>query len=650
MILSLLALTASATQPAAPAPCGPSVTSVYEMVDYDGHRTIWAPGLFCDNKLTLMSMKDGELTVNPDGTGSFAGTAEVLQGGDCGNYAFDGTTWDVSYGIDPKALNTVDKDPNGNPWQLGLVVSGSMKDTATGNQEITFTNKPSSRLYGHQVGLGANPIDNDNEWGGAFWFDYSFAHPAGTTRTGHGDFNFDLTCNRTITGCPTSGDLGVEDFNVHVCHDFSASGSDSQGAMAVGGSATISGYGVASKSASNGIGLTVGATLTATSGQVYNGDAEAGSCSIDPSFNVLNGSQSCMVTGAGADCTDVCQTSNYIASLATNNCTVTPKKWGGVQVDVSGDPAVCDFDTDAIAAKFAEGWVWKGWINGITINGNNADTVIINVTGHEDIWGKTGSFNLNGVSANAIVWNFGCSNDICSTKTPWELSNVGIKGSLMAPDCDVEFKNGHIDGQYIVNDHTGGGQFHDFVFDGDICPPTPATTFKKGVGVRFRSFGNTGGDEVYLGVSDLGQAGNRTASNKTWSVPGSYDFTFTYDAVNDELTQTIDGGPNLTFSNVSTELANAAGNAPTCSNTDFNALEIVVADRDANSQVNLLDLEVDGNLLGDYLGNDDFSATVVNGSFDTGFTIEGTVELANGSFSNSQELSRVELLVGCLVP
>jgi hypothetical protein len=75
---------------------------------------------------------------------------------------------------------------------------------------------------------------------------------------------------------------------------------------------------------------------------------------------------------------------------------------------------------------------------------------------------------------------------------------------------------------------------------------TTSTTLApvKIAGVRYRSFANTGGDEIYLGTGDLGVAANRTAEQVTWVKPGTYDFTFTYDPGVPELRTTVLGVGN----------------------------------------------------------------------------------------------------------
>jgi hypothetical protein len=156
----------------------------------------------------------------------------------------------------------------------------------------------------------------------------------------------------------------------------------------------------------------------------------------------------------------------------------------------------------------------------------------------------------------------------------------------------------------------------------------------KVAGVRFRSFGNTGGNEIYIGLGDLGVGSNRVEKGYTWTKPGSYPITFTYDPTALTLATTGDFG-TLTY-NLAAPLS------------PMDSCEIIVADRDTGSQVDFVDVSYNGVALDpdDFIGNDGFAAyPLAFDGLDDGFTFEGTVEIS-GPFSTSQEKSRVEILCG----
>ncbi len=167
-------------------------------------------------------------------------------------------------------------------------------------------------------------------------------------------------------------------------------------------------------------------------------------------------------------------------------------------------------------------------------------------------------------------------------------------------------------------------------------------------GARYRSFNNTGGSEIFLGVPDLGVGGNRNETNATW-VSGLNTITWTLDRGTDSMTATLSnsaGNWNLTYPNLSTQIA-VLGKTFTLDDLDI--MQIDVANRDSGTTVNLLDITLDAvPLVPDDIitANPSFTTWMVfDYDFSVGFTITATIELG-GSFSNSQELSRVELKVG----
>lgn len=159
--------------------------------------------------------------------------------------------------------------------------------------------------------------------------------------------------------------------------------------------------------------------------------------------------------------------------------------------------------------------------------------------------------------------------------------------------------------------------------------------------VRYRSFGNTGGDEIYLGVHDLGVAGNRTAAQFSWTKPGTYDVEMTL--ASGVLSTSVSDGTSTTLTYGST----IGGPAAPC--TAWDALEVVVLNRDVGTTVNLNGLTVDGIPVDqDFVGGSSFATGTwtVTYAFGSDFTVRGQIELA-GTFSTSQELSKVQLVVGC---
>lgn len=177
------------------------------------------------------------------------------------------------------------------------------------------------------------------------------------------------------------------------------------------------------------------------------------------------------------------------------------------------------------------------------------------------------------------------------------------------------------------------------------------------IAIRYRSFGNTGGDEVYLGANGLGDPLNRVAQDFGATPWGAVNLVnFTYDKVNDRLIGTIDIGDNgsvdftLIYPNISVRVA-ALG----MSLSNLNIMTINVVCRDAGTTVdyNNVNLTIGSNTYP--LGN--FSSvptqwntwTVAQVDFSQGFTLSGKI-LLSGPFGGSQELSKIEVLVGYSSP
>jgi hypothetical protein len=194
-----------------------------------------------------------------------------------------------------------------------------------------------------------------------------------------------------------------------------------------------------------------------------------------------------------------------------------------------------------------------------------------------------------------------------------------------------------------------------------ITPITdPYAVFTDGtVGVRYKSFGNTGSREIYIGKDDLGIAANRVETDYVWVFPGQYQVVFTNDPV---LTGDLAG---LTLSTTVTPTNGTLGLAKTVTNRVeslpdvINAFKITHADRHTTGQVDFTDVIVNEQMLTDnFIGNiggpivgpapgykystDLFAVKV--------FTISGKLTLSGYFPASGDELSKVELKVGYIYP
>ena len=96
----------------------------------------------------------------------------------------------------------------------------------------------------------------------------------------------------------------------------------------------------------------------------------------------------------------------------------------------------------------------------INITAPSGSTVIINVAGTSDSF-SGGSINLNGISANDVIWNF-------NSATAISISSIAFNGTLLAPDATFTGSWGQLNGQLIVDNAGGTTELHDVLFEGAL--------------------------------------------------------------------------------------------------------------------------------------------------------------------------------------
>lgn len=196
--------------------------------------------------------------------------------------------------------------------------------------------------------------------------------------------------------------------------------------------------------------------------------------------------------------------------------------------------------------------------------------------------------------------------------------------------------------------------------------------------VRFRSFDNTGGHEVYTGVPDVGDSSNRTSMNYSWWY--KQHVTISYDAFSDVLSVSLyhcqrhedddddfaaveSGGPcddddddrnatrsphNLHFPNWSQEVQSILGSQY----SDYNLVNLSVSlyNRD-DGEISFEDVQLNGEPLGGDFNIPPMSLPptvdtwTVSGTCFQDFELKGFI-IRKGDFSNSQELSKMEINIG----
>jgi len=157
-------------------------------------------------------------------------------------------------------------------------------------------------------------------------------------------------------------------------------------------------------------------------------------------------------------------------------------------------------------------------------------------------------------------------------------------------------------------------------------------------GVRYRSFGNTGGAEVFEGTKlGSGTVGvNYVVQNLTWGANNT--ISFTYDPATQTLTSVVNGGTPLVFSGFQPASA-------------INYMKIQVAEQNAGSTVDFNNVSIDGTSIGNFSPPCGAALLcdwkLVGANFSGGFTLTGDIVLT-GTQGTSQENNKVEITLGYL--
>ena len=287
------------------------------------------------------------------------------------------------------------------------------------------------------------------------------------------------------------------DFNVFVFGNNTQTGSDAEGRIAVGGDADFTGgtswggFTIASSLGNNTTNLVVGGDLKnnnhslkgnaivggdmkwqnpSISGNVaVNGDANflggggeiKGTISVAGEYKAPNYYQSASNSSTSLPFSFsevqsyLTDQSNYLASLAETGTTVF--NYGLILTAADPHATFVTFHVTAEQMAAAKHY-------GLTINAPQGATVVVNVSGTATSMESMG-ITLNGVDKQHVLYNF-------SEATSLTIASIGIQGTILAPLATVQFNSGNIDGTLIVNNLSGTGESHNFLFQGSL-PPLP---------------------------------------------------------------------------------------------------------------------------------------------------------------------------------
>lgn len=245
------------------------------------------------------------------------------------------------------------------------------------------------------------------------------------------------------TPIPVCLDLGAaQDFNAFVFHDFKAQWTETEGRLAIGGSANLQGYGVGDRLQNSNRqrdDLIVGGNLNYTYGQTFAGNIVTGGSANLTGVGTPNGTvrKGNPINFSAAE-SDLKAKSNLYASQSTNG-TIT-KQWGSI--NLTGTNATQNV-FNLTAADFQNCW-------GLWVNVPKGSTVLINVSGSAVTMQYFG-IQLNGVDASKVLFNFNQAKNVT-------FNGIGVEGSVLAPNAAVNFNNGNIRGNLIASSFCGTGE------------------------------------------------------------------------------------------------------------------------------------------------------------------------------------------------
>jgi choice-of-anchor A domain-containing protein len=308
-----------------------------------------------------------------------------------------------------------------------------------------------------------------------------------------------LLCIKVFPLAAQASPLGIAgEYNVFMLDDLSIYSTDIEGRVAVGGDAYFGqagnndGFAVASKVSVSNPSLpevVVGGNLKMENGSVGNNDNQAvnyqkgtiyvGGSTIEIAPTVGKGD---VIPGTPIDFikegSNLKSMSTFWASISPTGVSTFEKdqqKIGNFLITLTGvDPKLNAFYLDAgLLAKASK----------FSIDVPFGSTLLVNISGTNASLGDfaffydgiQGDYNPN-FPDQYILYNF-------YQATALNITGIKVDGSILAPWADINFTNGHIDGNLIGWRLEGDGEAHLELFNGQIPVPEASTLILLGSGL-----------------------------------------------------------------------------------------------------------------------------------------------------------------------
>jgi choice-of-anchor A domain-containing protein len=279
------------------------------------------------------------------------------------------------------------------------------------------------------------------------------------------------------------------EYNVLVWHDFSAQGSDVQGRLAAGGNININTYSVGDQlpqSLRGGATITAGGNVNFPSGTTYYGNVVAGgSITGNAATSWLQSpyqayANTTPAVDFAAQQASMTQLSQAIAAMTPTG--TDEYKWSQLFLTGTGPGNVQVFDVSASDLAASSNIVVAGV--------DSSATLIINVHGTTASM-HGGMDNFFAAHNSHVLFNF-------IDATSLTFSSIGLEGSVLAPNADVNGSSGVIWGQLVAASWTGQMQVNQVYYDGyvpatgqpreNVAAPAPATGALFAAGLGFMAW------------------------------------------------------------------------------------------------------------------------------------------------------------------